>query len=73
MDKVGSFATTHGINVNALKTIVRGVLVFCKGALRANVSPAHVKDDLVALGLTEENVSNFYYISPHFGGIALFH
>jgi len=59
MDKVGSFAATHSINLNALKGIVRGVLVFCKGALRSNVSPPHVKDDLVALGLTEEKADLF--------------
>eukprot|EP01112_Ceratiomyxa_fruticulosa_P009445 TRINITY_DN2459_c0_g2_i6.p1 TRINITY_DN2459_c0_g2~~TRINITY_DN2459_c0_g2_i6.p1 ORF type:complete len:201 (+),score=46.18 TRINITY_DN2459_c0_g2_i6:164-766(+) len=59
MDKVGVFAAAHSINLNALKSIVRGVLVFCKGALRSNVSPPHVKDDLVNLGLTEEKADIF--------------
>lgn len=37
-------------DLNALKATARGSLTFMKAALRLNLTPANVKDDLVAFG-----------------------
>jgi len=57
MDTVGSFAQEHGINANALKNLIRALLLFFKGAVRANLTPLYVKEDLVNLGLTDGNAN----------------
>jgi len=54
MDNLGEFAQEQGVNVNSLKIIVRGVILFFKGAIKENLTPLYVKEDLVNLGLTED-------------------
>jgi len=54
MEKIAEFAGQHGVNVNALKGIVRGVLIFCRGALQEHLSPQFLKEDLLALGLNDD-------------------
>lgn len=51
MESVSEFSSTHGVNANALKTIIRAVLIFFKGAVRANLTPLYVKEDLLILGM----------------------
>jgi hypothetical protein len=41
-------------DLNALKATARGTVTFMKAALRQNLSPAHVKEDLLAFGVTFE-------------------
>ncbi|KAL6076342.1 COMM domain-containing protein 7 [Balamuthia mandrillaris] len=54
MEGVSEFAESNGISLNALKNTLRGALVFFKGALKNNLTPAYVKEDLVQLGIAEE-------------------
>ena len=55
MDAVGTFATAHGVNPKALRNSVRGMLLFFKGALKENISPAQVQEDCIALGMSESH------------------
>lgn len=52
-DGLARFGERHGVNLKALKNIIRGVLFFFVEALKKNLSPAHIKEDLVKLGLKE--------------------
>jgi len=54
MEGIGEFASEHGVNVNALKGPLRGALIFFKGALRSNLTPSHVQEDLTKLGLDKD-------------------
>jgi hypothetical protein len=47
---LSEFAEDHGINMGGLKTVVRGVLVFFTGAVKTNLSPVHVRDDMLEFG-----------------------
>jgi COMMD2-7/10, HN domain len=49
-DSLEAFATENKVNQKALKNTVRGVLFFFSEALKKNMSPAHVKEDLHNLG-----------------------
>ena len=51
MESVNEFSSTHGVNLNGLKNIIRGVLIFFKGAVRANLTPLYVKEDLLNFGI----------------------
>jgi len=57
MQSVGSFAQEQNITNNAIKSIIRSVLLFFKGAIRSNLSPLHLKEDLMNLGLAEGNAT----------------
>lgn len=50
-----AFSEEHGVNLKALRGIIRGVLFFFAEALKKNLSPAHIKEDLVKLGLKEDS------------------
>lgn len=58
MSQVSEFAGEHGVSTNALKNVVKSLLGFFKSALKSNLTPAQVKEDLEHLGLSAEN-------SPH--------
>jgi len=47
------FATKHGVKEKPLRNTVRGVLYFFSEALKKNMAPAQVKEDLLGLGLAE--------------------
>jgi len=53
IENIEAFAGEHSINVNALKNIVNSVVLFFKGAIRRNLTPLNVRDDLVNFGLPE--------------------
>mmetsp|Transcript_17512 Transcript_17512/g.24300 ORF Transcript_17512/g.24300 Transcript_17512/m.24300 type:complete len:201 (-) Transcript_17512:1717-2319(-) len=53
-DTIVSFSENHNINQMVLKTLTQGLLFFFKGAIRNNLSPLFVKEDLQTLGLAEE-------------------
>ncbi|KAJ7373189.1 COMM domain-containing protein 7 [Desmophyllum pertusum] len=58
MSQVAEFAGEHGVSTNALKNVVKSLLNFFKSALKSNLTPAQVKEDMEHLGLSAEN-------SPH--------
>ena len=51
LEEVRGFADAHHVNARALKNLVRSMLLFFQGALRHNLTPAHVASDLAAVGL----------------------
>eukprot|EP01137_Pigoraptor_chileana_P011565 Opistho-2@62650 len=51
LEGLQSFAEEHGVGLGGLKNVVRGTLTFMKGAMRSNLTPANVKDDLILLGI----------------------
>ena len=50
MSQVAEFASEHGISSNPLKNVVKGLLSFFKSALKCNLTPAQVKEDVEHLG-----------------------
>lgn len=58
MSQIAEFAEEYGLGTNALKSVVKSLLSFFKSALKSNLTPAQVKEDLEHLGLSGEN-------SPH--------
>jgi len=52
-DLLTKFSATYGVNPKALKSTVKGILYFFGEALKRNLSPAQVREDLVNLGLGE--------------------
>ena len=53
MSQVSEFAGEHGVSTNALKNVVKSLLGFFKSALKSNLTPAQVKEDLEHLGKTD--------------------
>jgi hypothetical protein len=54
MDDVASFSSKHSIGGTAIKNTARALLFFFKNALRVNLTPQFVKEDLQNFGLSEE-------------------
>ncbi|XP_065829265.1 COMM domain-containing protein 7-like [Oscarella lobularis] len=54
LTRLGEFAAEQGINPGGLKNVVRSFLAFLKVALRKNLSPPHLEEDLQQLGLSTE-------------------
>ena len=50
MSQIAEFAEEHGLGTNALKNVVKSLLSFFKSALKNNLTPAQVKEDLEHLG-----------------------
>ena len=55
MSQVSEFAGEHGVSTNALKNVVKSLLGFFKSALKGNLTPAQVKEDLEHLGKTDRD------------------
>lgn len=55
MSQVAEFAGEHGVGTNALKNVVKSLLSFFKSALKSNLTPAQVKEDLEHLGKIDYN------------------
>ncbi|EDV25799.1 COMM domain-containing protein 7 [Trichoplax sp. H2] len=51
--RLEEFAEINGINVNALKNIIRSFLTFCRLAMKNNMNGNQVFEDLSELGLSE--------------------
>ena len=56
-EAIPRFAEEHGINQKALRGTLRGLLFFFVEALRRNMPPQHVKEDLLNLGRFSNSVS----------------
>ncbi|KAL5517086.1 hypothetical protein EMCRGX_G002555 [Ephydatia muelleri] len=54
LSQLEEIASKHSLGLNALKNLVKSVLVF-KAALKQNLSPNYIKEDMLLLGLSEEN------------------
>ena len=50
---VAEFGSQHGVNQQALRSIVQAYLFFFRNAIRQNLSVAHVKEDLVKIGVCD--------------------
>jgi hypothetical protein len=48
------FAADNGVGSGPLKNLIKTVLIFFKAALKRNLSPQHLKEDLVQLGLSDD-------------------
>jgi hypothetical protein len=59
METLGEFSATHKANIGLLKNIARSLIFFLQGAIRANLTPLFVRDDLMNLGLSEDHASIF--------------
>lgn len=57
VERAQEFAQEHEINLTALKSTLRGLLMFFKGAARKHLSKALVHDDLLLFGLAEEQAA----------------
>lgn len=57
MSQISDFSSEHGLNSSALKNVVKSLLSFLKSAIKGNLTPAQVKEDLEHLGLSAENSS----------------
>ncbi|GAM17594.1 hypothetical protein SAMD00019534_007690, partial [Acytostelium subglobosum LB1] len=76
MNSVSSFSQQHSISENALKNIIRGSIIFLKGAVKYHLTPNHVKEDLINFRLSEEQAesialkykTNFIDLSRSFVG-----
>ncbi|XP_068688197.1 COMM domain-containing protein 7-like [Montipora foliosa] len=55
LSQVSDFAADHGLSFNAFKNVVKSLLSFLKNAMKSNLTPAQVKEDLEHLGLSAEN------------------
>ncbi|KAI8511696.1 COMM domain-containing protein 7 [Branchiostoma belcheri] len=58
LQQLDEFAEHHGISAGPLRNVVKSVLSVLNGALRRNLTPALLKEDLTNLGVTEERASN---------------
>jgi len=54
LEDIATFGNEQGLGQNALRNIVRGFIFFCREALKTNLTPAYVKEDLVRMGLNED-------------------
>ncbi len=50
-DALTSFSVEHKVNPKVLKNTNKGVLYFFTEALKKNMAPVHVKEDLILLGV----------------------
>ena len=55
MSQISDFAAEHGLSPNALKNVVKSLLSFFKSALKSNLTPAQVKEDVEHLGKNMQN------------------
>ena len=67
MTHVAEFGDEHGVSANALKNVVKSLLSFFKSAVKSNLTPSQVKEDLEHLGEPSLNGSQSYgsiYVIP---------
>ena len=50
MSQISDFAAEQGLSPNALKNVVKSLLSFFKSALKSNLTPGQVKEDVEHLG-----------------------
>lgn len=50
LDQIETFATENGANSTATKNVFRAVLGFFQTALKINLSPQYVMEDLTSMG-----------------------
>ena len=68
MSQVSEFAGEHGVSTNALKNVVKSLLGFFKSALKSNLTPAQVKEDLEHLGKTDHDSHGKLYSGGEWAG-----
>ncbi|XP_064632931.1 COMM domain-containing protein 7-like [Lineus longissimus] len=59
LSQLEEFASEHGVPAGPLKNVIKSLLTIPNSALKKNLSPTHLKEDLVNLGLSEEKASHF--------------
>lgn len=55
LSDLDEFAEKYGMAPGSLKNVVRGLFYFFKEAIRSNLNPTYVKEDLENLGMSEEH------------------
>ena len=50
MSQIEDFAEEKGVSASALKNVIKSLLGFFKSAIKSNLTPAHVKEDLEIFG-----------------------
>ncbi|XP_062522679.1 COMM domain-containing protein 7-like [Corticium candelabrum] len=58
LSQLETFASELGVNPGALRNILQSLLTFFKAALKKNLSPTFVKEDLEQLGLAAEKATH---------------
>ncbi|XP_040050138.1 COMM domain-containing protein 7 [Gasterosteus aculeatus] len=59
MQLLGEFAGEHGMSAGPLKNLMKSVLLVPQGAMKKNLTAEQMKEDLLALGLSEEKSAQF--------------
>lgn len=67
MSQISDFAAEHGLSPNALKNVVKSLLSFFKSALKSNLTPVQVKEDVEHLGKNMQNAPPSL-VNPRGGG-----
>ena len=50
MSQIEDFAEEKGVSASALKNVIKSLLGFFRSAIKSNLTPAHVKEDLEIFG-----------------------
>ncbi|XP_072050992.1 COMM domain-containing protein 7-like [Amphiura filiformis] len=58
LSQLDEFAEQQGVSSTALRGVVKSLLTVPYSAVRKNMTPVHLKEDLVNLGLSEEKSSH---------------
>ncbi len=56
VEGTAAYSAKHGVNQVALKNILSGLLYFFKEAIKSNITPAMIKEDLGNFGIGDEKV-----------------
>ncbi|ESO89994.1 hypothetical protein LOTGIDRAFT_164694 [Lottia gigantea] len=59
VNQLEEFASENGVGPGPLKNVFKSLLVIPNSALKKSLSPTHVQEDLVNLGLSEEKANTF--------------
>ncbi|KAF2074158.1 hypothetical protein CYY_004529 [Polysphondylium violaceum] len=79
MNNISNYSSQHSINENTLSNIFRSTLYVIKGCIKNNVTPSHLKEDLISMKLGDEQAEiissryklNFIGLSRSFVGNSL--
>ncbi|XP_034027571.1 COMM domain-containing protein 7 isoform X2 [Thalassophryne amazonica] len=59
VQQLSEFAGKNGMSGGPLKNLMKSILLVPQGALKKNLTPEQLKDDLVILGLNEDKAAHF--------------
>jgi len=59
MEQLEEFSEQHSVNAAGLKNVIKSLLIVLTGCLKLSLDACLVKEDLLALGLSEEKTTFF--------------